>query len=203
MSELCLTSLTLESPPPKRTIAVRVRRGKSPGLFWLGGFRSDMKGTKAEALDAWAASEGRACLRFDYSGHGESGGDFLDGSIGRWLEESVGVYREFAKGSQVVIGSSMGGWLALLPRQGRAAEQHRNQQSQQHELAWRHGCLGGACIADGLRIHVILPAPRHGAGAHRAKYSDCFPGSDSAAASCRRLDADHQWRRSLRAGSAP
>jgi pimeloyl-ACP methyl ester carboxylesterase len=114
MSELRLTSLTLESPPPKRTIAVRVRQGKSPGLFWLGGFRSDMKGTKAEALDAWAASEGRACLRFDYSGHGESGGDFLDGTIGRWLEESVAVYREFAQGPQVVIGSSMGGWLALL-----------------------------------------------------------------------------------------
>jgi pimeloyl-ACP methyl ester carboxylesterase len=114
MSELRLTSLTLESPPPRRTIAVRVRRGKSPGLFWLGGFRSDMKGTKAEALDAWAASEGRACLRFDYSGHGESGGDFLDGTIGRWLEESLAVYREFAKEPQVVIGSSMGGWLALL-----------------------------------------------------------------------------------------
>jgi pimeloyl-ACP methyl ester carboxylesterase len=114
MSELRLTSLTLESPPPKRTIAVRVRQGKSPGLFWLGGFRSDMKGIKAEALDAWAASEGRACLRFDYSGHGESGGDFLDGTIGRWLEESVAVYREFAQGPQVVIGSSMGGWLALL-----------------------------------------------------------------------------------------
>jgi pimeloyl-ACP methyl ester carboxylesterase len=118
MSELRLTSLTIESPPPKRTIAVRVREGKSPspgpGLFWLGGFKSDMRGTKVEALDAWAAGEGRACLRFDYSGHGESGGDFLDGTITRWLEESVAVYSRFAKGPQVVIGSSMGGWLALL-----------------------------------------------------------------------------------------
>jgi pimeloyl-ACP methyl ester carboxylesterase len=114
MSEACLTSLTIESPPPKRTIAVRAREGKSPGLFWLGGFKSDMKGTKAEALDRWAAGEGRACLRFDYSGHGESGGDFMDGTISRWLEESVAVYRRFAKGPQVVIGSSMGGWLALL-----------------------------------------------------------------------------------------
>jgi pimeloyl-ACP methyl ester carboxylesterase len=113
MSEACLTSLTIESPP-KRTIAVRAREGKSPGLFWLGGFKSDMKGTKAEALDRWAASESRACLRFDYSGHGESGGDFMDGTITRWLEESVAVYRRFAKGPQVVIGSSMGGWLALL-----------------------------------------------------------------------------------------
>ncbi len=118
MSELSLTSLTLESPPPQRTIAVRVRQGKSPrsgpSLFWLGGFRSDMKGTKAEALDAWAAAQGRACVRFDYSGHGESGGDFLDGTIGGWLDESVAVYRQFAKGPQVVVGSSMGGWLALL-----------------------------------------------------------------------------------------
>jgi len=114
MSEVRLTCLTIESPPPKRTIAVRAREGKSPGLFWLGGFKSDMKGSKVEALDRWAAGEGRACLRFDYSGHGESGGDFMDGTITRWLEESVAVYRRFAKGPQVVIGSSMGGWLALL-----------------------------------------------------------------------------------------
>ena len=116
MSEARLTSLTIESP--KRTIAVRVREGKSnnkaPGLFWLGGFMSDMKGTKAEALDRWAEAEGRACLRFDYSGHGESGGVFTDGTIGRWLAESLAVYLQFAKGPQVVIGSSMGGWLALL-----------------------------------------------------------------------------------------
>ncbi len=118
MSEARLTSLTIESPLPARTIAVRVREGKSekksPGLFWLGGFMSDMKGTKAQALDQWAEEKGRACLRFDYSGHGESGGDFTDGTIGRWLEESVAVYARFVQGPQVVIGSSMGGWLALL-----------------------------------------------------------------------------------------
>jgi pimeloyl-ACP methyl ester carboxylesterase len=114
MSEARLTSLTIESPAPRRTIAVRVREGKGPGLVWLGGFKSDMKGTKAEALDRWAAEAGRACLRFDYSGHGESGGEFRDGTIGRWLEESLAVYTQFAKGPQVLIGSSMGGWLALL-----------------------------------------------------------------------------------------
>jgi pimeloyl-ACP methyl ester carboxylesterase len=117
MSEDRLTSLTIESPAPARTIAVRVREGKGnkgPGLFWLSGFKSDMKGTKIQALDAWAAEQGRACLRFDYSGHGESGGDFTQGTIGRWLEESVAVYRKFAQGPQVVVGSSMGGWLALL-----------------------------------------------------------------------------------------
>jgi pimeloyl-ACP methyl ester carboxylesterase len=114
MSESRLTFLTLESPPPGRTIAVRVREGKSPGIFWLGGFKSDMKGTKAAALDAWAEKEGRACVRFDYSGHGESGGEFTEGSIGHWLAESLAVYRRFARGPQVVVGSSMGGWLALL-----------------------------------------------------------------------------------------
>ena len=120
MSEARLTSLTLESPV--RTIAVRVRESKTPSsnlssnpsLFWLGGFKSDMKGTKAVALDAWAQSQGRGCLRFDYSGHGESSGDFKDGTIGQWLEESVEVYTKFAQGPQVIIGSSMGGWLALL-----------------------------------------------------------------------------------------
>jgi pimeloyl-ACP methyl ester carboxylesterase len=98
----------------RRRIAVRAREGASPGLFWLGGFNSDMQGTKAIALDEWAAEHGRACVRFDYSGHGESGGAFVDGTIGRWLEESVAVFAEFCAGPQVVIGSSMGGWMALL-----------------------------------------------------------------------------------------
>jgi pimeloyl-ACP methyl ester carboxylesterase len=97
-----------------RRIAVRARNGRPPGLFWLGGFNSDMRGTKALALDAWAAEHGRACVRFDYSGHGESGGTFADGTIGRWLDESVAVFERFCTGPQVVIGSSMGGWMALL-----------------------------------------------------------------------------------------
>ena len=98
----------------KRRIAVRMRDGAAPGLFWLGGFKSDMQGTKAVALDTWAAERNRACTRFDYSGHGESGGDFADGTIGQWLEESVAVFEQFCVGPQVVIGSSMGGWMALL-----------------------------------------------------------------------------------------
>lgn len=118
MTEARLTSLTIGSQPAERAIAIRVRDGKTPspgpGIFWLGGFKSDMKGTKAEALDRWAEREGRECVRFDYSGHGESGGNFTDGTIGRWLEESVAVYTRFAQGPQVVVGSSMGGWLALL-----------------------------------------------------------------------------------------
>lgn len=98
----------------RRRIAVRARSGRPPGLFWLGGFNSDMRGTKALALDDFAAEHGRACVRFDYSGHGESGGAFADGTIGRWLEEAVAVFAQFCAGPQVVIGSSMGGWMALL-----------------------------------------------------------------------------------------
>ena len=97
-----------------RRIAVRARPGAAPGLLWLGGFNSDMKGIKALALDAWATEHGRACVRFDYSGHGESGGKFVDGTIGRWLEDSLAVFEQFCIGPQVVIGSSMGGWMALL-----------------------------------------------------------------------------------------
>lgn len=114
MSEITLKSLEVGAGGGARKIAVRVREGGGPGLFWLGGFKSDMRGTKAEALDAWAAQNGRACIRFDYSGHGESGGDFSDGTISRWLEESAAVFRAFCRGPQVVIGSSMGGWMALL-----------------------------------------------------------------------------------------
>ncbi|AMN38786.1 alpha/beta hydrolase [Rhodoplanes sp. Z2-YC6860] len=114
MSEASLESINVGSGPAERRIAVRLRAGQMPGVFWLGGFKSDMQGTKAVALDEWAARTGRACLRFDYSGHGESGGAFTDGTIGRWLEDAVAVFERFAKGPQVVVGSSMGGWIALL-----------------------------------------------------------------------------------------
>lgn len=97
----------------RREIAVLARRGTSPGLFWLGGYRSDMLGGKASALDGFAEKRGLAVTRFDYSGHGQSGGDFLDGTISRWLEEARAVFAT-TEGPQVVVGSSMGGWLALL-----------------------------------------------------------------------------------------
>ena len=98
----------------QRAIAVRRRDGAAPGLFWLGGYKSDMAGTKAQALAGWARQHGRACVRFDYSGHGESGGSFTDGTIGRWLGETLAVFDACCRGPQVAIGSSMGGWLALL-----------------------------------------------------------------------------------------
>jgi len=94
-------------------IALRRMAGSEPGLVWLGGFRSDMKGTKAEALAQWAAGHGRAFLRFDYSGHGESGGRFVDGTISKWLAESLAVFGQFTTGRQVLVASSMGAWIAL------------------------------------------------------------------------------------------
>jgi pimeloyl-ACP methyl ester carboxylesterase len=97
-----------------RRIAVRKQAGTAPGIFWLGGFKSDMGGTKAEALAAHAAKSGRACVRFDYSGHGESSGRFEDGTISSWLEDAEAAFTRETRGSQIVIGSSMGGWMALL-----------------------------------------------------------------------------------------
>ena len=85
-----------------------------PGLIWLGGFRSDMLGTKAEFLDQWAAENGRAFLRFDYSGHGESAGVFEEGSIGEWAADALAVFDALSHGPQILVGSSMGGWIATL-----------------------------------------------------------------------------------------
>jgi pimeloyl-ACP methyl ester carboxylesterase len=96
-----------------RPIAIERRAGRQPGLVWLGGFRSDMQGSKAMALDRFGAEHGLAVTRFDYSGHGQSGGDFNDGTISRWLAEALAVF-DTTSGPQIVIGSSMGGWLALL-----------------------------------------------------------------------------------------
>ena len=123
-----------------RRIALRVRDGASPGLFWMSGFKSDMQGGKAQALDAWAAEYGRACVRFDYSGHGESGGAFVDGTIGRWLQDSLAVFDAACQGPQVVIGSSMGGWMALLLARALA----------------RRGTVGRATLKG---LVLIAPAP--------------------------------------------
>ena len=113
MAEVEDKTITVGEGPAARTVAVAQRPGDAPGLFWLGGFRSDMGGSKALAVDSFGASRGLEVTRFDYSGHGRSGGDFNDGTITRWLEESLAVFA-LTHGAQVVIGSSMGGWLALL-----------------------------------------------------------------------------------------
>ena len=111
--------LTLGEQSAARELAILKREGGGPGLFWLGGFRSDMTGTKASAIDAFAAQRGLAATRFDYSGHGLSSGKFIDGTISRWLEEALAVFDQLTEGRQVVIGSSMGGWLALLLAEAR------------------------------------------------------------------------------------
>ena len=85
-----------------------------PGVVWLGGFKSDMRSTKAQRLEDWALAHGRACLRFDYSGHGESEGRFEEGTIGQWTAQSLALIREQTHGPQILVGSSMGGWIALL-----------------------------------------------------------------------------------------
>jgi pimeloyl-ACP methyl ester carboxylesterase len=133
--------LDVKTSSGERRIAIRAREGAAPGLFWLGGFKSDMKGTKAAALDAFAAEKKRACVRFDYSGHGESSGDFRDGTIGQWHEESLAVFDAFCEGPQIAIGSSMGGWMALLLARA---------------LAKRRGMTQRATLAG---LVLIAPAP--------------------------------------------
>lgn len=98
----------------ERQIAVRHDERSAPGILWLSGFKSDMLGTKADVLAEWAEKQGLTCTRMDYSGHGDSGGQFVDGTISQWLEEAVAVFKQFCKGPTIVVGSSMGGWMALL-----------------------------------------------------------------------------------------
>ncbi|MEW6123363.1 MAG: alpha/beta hydrolase [Pseudomonadota bacterium] len=104
-----------------RSIAVRAIPGQGPGVFWLGGFKSDMMGGKAQALAEWAARRGQVYVRFDYSGHGESAGRFEDGTISRWLEDACAVFEAKTSGPQILVGSSMGGWMALLLARALAA----------------------------------------------------------------------------------
>lgn len=103
----------LERPDGTR-LAWRAVAGAGPAVVWLGGFRSDMAGTKAQALADWALAAGRAYVRFDYFGHGESDGDFAQGTITRWREDALAVLEALTEGPVVLVGSSMGGWIACL-----------------------------------------------------------------------------------------
>lgn len=103
----------LDTPQGSR-IAYDLTAGQGVGVVFLGGFRSDMQGTKAVALQDWARRTGRPFLRFDYSGHGESGGAFLDGCIGDWMADAEAAISALTTGPQVLVGSSMGGWISLL-----------------------------------------------------------------------------------------
>lgn len=114
----------METKPPLLTIqnnqgiklAYRLRGGRkdAPTLVFLCGYRSDMSGSKAEFLDVWAAENGLSYLRLDYSGHGESGGEFKDGTIGQWCADALTVIDNATEGPLIVVGSSMGGWIGLL-----------------------------------------------------------------------------------------
>lgn len=103
----------LETPQGRR-LAYHRTEGQGPGVVFLGGFMSDMEGTKALWLEDWARAAGRAFLRFDYSGHGQSAGAFTDHCIGDWAEDAAAALDALTEGPQVLVGSSMGGWLALL-----------------------------------------------------------------------------------------
>jgi len=100
--------------PQGRRIACHQTAGDGPGVVFLGGFKSDMQGTKAVHLEDWARAQGRAFLRFDYSGHGDSDGAFEDGCIGDWVADALAVVNALTDGPQVLVGSSMGGWISLL-----------------------------------------------------------------------------------------
>jgi pimeloyl-ACP methyl ester carboxylesterase len=100
--------------PSGRRLAFHQLEGSHPGILFLGGFRSDMTGTKAMFLESWARTHSRAYLRFDYSGHGASSGRFEDGCIGDWLDDALAILDAVTSGPQVIVGSSMGGWIALL-----------------------------------------------------------------------------------------
>ncbi len=107
------TSGFLARPDGER-LAWRRVAGAGPTVVWLGGFKSDMAGTKAQALADWARQAGRGYVRFDYFGHGESSGAFVAGTITRWREDALAVIDELTRGQLVLVGSSMGGWIACL-----------------------------------------------------------------------------------------
>ena len=110
-------SIDVGGPGRARRIAIlqtAPKRADAPGFLWLQGLKSEMVSTKATALDAWCRDRGYGCTRFDYSGHGRSGGVFEEATIGDWLEEAHAVFAACTSGPQVLVGSSTGGYIALL-----------------------------------------------------------------------------------------
>jgi alpha-beta hydrolase superfamily lysophospholipase len=145
------------------------------GVVWLGGFNSTMDGAKATSLEAWARARGRACLRFDYSGHGLSGGALEDGTISRWLAEARQAFDTLTAGPQILVGSSMGGWIALL-------------------LARAHMAQAGG---DGARIAgLVLIAPA-------ADMTERLIWGDAGADVRRAIEEDGVWLRPSAYGDGP
>lgn len=109
-----MTEPSILQRSPERRLAYHRVPGKVPGVLFCGGYTSDMTGTKARALEAFCRERGRAFVRFDYSGHGASSGDFADGTIGAWADDALAIADQVAPGPLLVVGSSMGGWIMLL-----------------------------------------------------------------------------------------
>ncbi|MBL3570743.1 alpha/beta hydrolase [Rhodovulum sulfidophilum] len=109
-----MTEPQMLTTPEGRRLAYHRTEGRAPGIVFLGGFMSDMEGTKATHLETWAKAQGRAFLRFDYSGHGQSSDRFDEGAIGDWAADARAALGALTEGPQVLVGSSMGGWIALL-----------------------------------------------------------------------------------------
>lgn len=109
-----MTTPEFITTPQGRKLAYHKTEGEGPGVIFLGGLKSDMTGTKAVYLEDWARAEGRAYLRFDYSGHGQSSEEFTDGCIGDWAEDAQFAIETLTEGPQLLVGSSMGGWISLL-----------------------------------------------------------------------------------------
>ncbi len=109
-----MTTPDFITTPQGRKLAYHMTEGKGPGVIFLGGLKSDMTGSKAMYLEDWAKSQGRSFLRFDYSGHGQSSQEFTDGCIGDWAEDAQFAIETLTQGPQLLVGSSMGGWISLL-----------------------------------------------------------------------------------------
>src|SRR5580704_7489263 len=110
--------------PDGATIAYRRLAGAGPGIVFLGGFRSDMTGVKALFLEDYCRRRDRAYVRFDYFAHGQSSGDFADGTVGRWRDDAIAVIDSLSEGSQILVGSSMGGWIMVLAALARPERVH-------------------------------------------------------------------------------
>ena len=145
-----------------------------PGLVWLCGLKSEMTSTKAAAVADWAEAQGLACLRFDYSGHGQSQGPFEAGTVSRWLEEAEAVFRNLTRGPQILVGSSMGGYIALLLLRRLLAAESQTEAARivalvliapawdMTELMWRN--LPSAARRDIEETGVFLRPSRYGDG---------------------------------------
>jgi pimeloyl-ACP methyl ester carboxylesterase len=157
-----------------RRIAYRWSGGDDPTLLWLPGFLSDMASTKATAVANWAAAQGLAMMRLDYSGHGLSGGDPLHASIGDWLEESIALWGLMGGGPRIVVGSSMGGWIALL------LSRHLARAGRGHELAGLVLIAPAFDMTEALMWRELPQAAkdeveRHGVTYVPSAYGDLYP----------------------------